>query len=66
LDDVIPDSCTFQITETLDNDGGNDLNLNTGDIQADSAYFNSLNIQAGSSAGKSRYRTNPNRERRFQ
>jgi len=35
-----PDSCTFQITETLDNDGGNDLNLNTGDIQADSAIFN--------------------------
>jgi hypothetical protein len=49
---LFPDSCTFQITETLDNDGGNDLNLNTGDIQADSAIFNSLNIQAGSSAGQ--------------
>jgi len=34
---LFPDSCTFQITETLDNDGGSDLNLNTGDIQADEA-----------------------------
>jgi len=49
---LFPDSCTFQITETLDNDGGNDLNLNTGDIQADSAIFNSLNIQAGSGSGQ--------------
>jgi len=49
---LFPDSCTFQITETLDNDGGSDLNLNTGDIQADEANFNSLSIQEGSSAGQ--------------
>ena len=49
---LFPDSCTFQITETLDNDGGNNLNLNTGDIQADSVTFNSLSIQPGSGSGQ--------------
>jgi hypothetical protein len=49
---LFPDSCTFQITETLDNDGGSDLNLNTGNLQADEANFNSLSILEGSPAGQ--------------
>jgi len=49
---LFPDSCTFQITETLDNDGGSDLNLHTGDIAADDANFNSLSILQGSPAGQ--------------
>jgi len=49
---LFPDSCTFQITETLDNDGGSDLNLNTGNIEADEANFNSLSILEGSPAGQ--------------
>ena len=49
---LFPDSCTFQITETLDNDGGSDLNLNTGNIAADDANFNSLSILEGSPAGQ--------------
>jgi hypothetical protein len=49
---LFPDSCTFQITETLDNDGGSDLNLHTGDIAADQANFNSLSILEGSPAGQ--------------
>jgi len=49
---LFPDSCTFQITETLDNDGGSDLNLHTGNIAADEANFNSLSILQGSPAGQ--------------
>ena len=49
---LFPDACTYQITETLDNDGGNDLNLNTGNLQADEATFNSLSIQEGSGSEK--------------
>ena len=49
---LFPDSCTFQITETLDNDGGSDLNLHTGNIAADQANFNSLSILQGSPAGQ--------------
>ena len=43
---------SFVVSEALVNDEGSDLNLNTGNIQADEANFNSLSIQEGSSAGQ--------------
>jgi len=43
---------SFVVSESLVNDSGSDLNLNTGSIQADEANFNSLSILEGSPAGQ--------------
>jgi len=46
------DLASMVVTESLLSGGGSDLNLNTGDIQADQAIFNTLSILEGSGAGQ--------------